>query len=186
MSPPAVIAIVAPLVLWRLYMRLRRMVGRQPSHLWRHWCAAVLMPPLLAAIGWLALPFDLALSGWAAGLVGGVVLAGFGLRLTRFEATPQGYFYVPNMHIGVALTALLVARLAYRAVVLYEGGSLPLTHSAIPGMAPHVAIIHMMVANPLTLGVISLRLGYAAAYAAGLLRWRLAQRAARTQPLPGA
>jgi len=186
MSPPAVIAIVAPLVLWRLYMRLRRMVGRQPSYLWRHWCAAVLMPPLLAGIGWLALPFDLALSGWAAGLVGGVVLAGFGLRLTRFEATPQGYFFVPNMHIGVALTALLVARLAYRAVVLFEGGSLPLTHSAIPGMAPHVAVIRMMVTNPLTLGVISLRLGYAAAYAAGLLRWRLAQRAARAQALPGA
>ena len=176
MSPPAIIAIAAPLVLWRLYMRLRRMVGRQPSHLWRHCCGALLLPLLLAAIGWLALPFDLALSGWAAGLVGGVLLATFGLRLTRFEATPQGYFYVPNMHIGVALTALLVARLAYRAVALYEGGALPLTHSAIPGTAPHIAVIHMMVSNPLTLGLISLRLGYAAAYAAGLLRWRLADK----------
>jgi hypothetical protein len=179
MSPPAILAIAAPLVLWRLYMRFRRMVGRQPSHLWRHFCATVLMPLLLAVIGWLALPFDLALLGWAWGLVGGVVLAGFGLRLTRFEATPQGYFYVPNIHIGVALTALLVARLAYRAVVLYEGGSLPLTHSVVPGMAPHVAIIHMMVTNPLTLGIISLRLGYAAAFAAGLLRWRLVERAAQ-------
>jgi hypothetical protein len=182
MSPPALLAIAAPLVLWRMYMRFRRMVGRQPSHLWRHWCATVLMPLLLAAIGWLALPFNLALSGWAAGLVGGVALAGLGLRLTRFEATPQGYFYVPNMHFGVALTALLVARLAYRAVVLYEGGSLPLTHSAVPGMAPHVAIIHLMVTNPLTLGIISLRLGYAAAYAAGLLRWRLAHRARDAAP----
>jgi hypothetical protein len=179
MNPPAVIAIVAPLVLWRLYARLRRMVGRQPSRLWRHCCAAVLMPLLLAGIGWLALPFNLALSAWALGLIGGVLLAALGLRLTQFEATPQGYFYVPNMHIGLALSAFLAARVAYHAVLLYEGGTLSATRSAVPGMLPHVAVIHLVVTNPLTLYLISLRLGYGAAYAAGLLRWRLAERAAQ-------
>ena len=176
MTPAATVALVAPLVLWRLYMRLKRMIGRQESRLWRHWCAALLLPLVLAGAGWLALPYDLALAGWAGGVIGGVLLALLGLRLTRFEAAPEGFFYTPNMHIGIALSALLIARIAYRAVVLYEGGSLPVGVNAIPGVMPHVAIVHMIVTNPLTLGIISLRLGYAGAFAMGLVRWRMASK----------
>jgi hypothetical protein len=179
--PAATAALLAPLVLWRLYMRMRRVIGRQESKLWRHWCAAVFMPLLLAALGWLALPYDAALGGWAAGTIAGVLLGLWGLRLARFETSPEGWFYTPNMHIGIALSALLIARIAYRAVVLYEAGGLPGGAHAMSGAPPHVAIIHLIVTNPITLGIISLRLGYAAAFGMGLVRWRLAQRQAKEQ-----
>lgn len=183
MTPAATAtAIVVPLVLWRIYRRVRRMIGRQESVLWRHWSAVVFMPLLLAGAGWLALPYSQALAGWAAGVTGGALLAAWSLRLTRFENTAEGWFYTPNTQIGLALSALLVARIAYRAVVLYEGGGLPVGPQALsdvhpgmhPGAHPHVAIVHMIVTNPITLGIISLRVGYAAAFAFGLLRWRLA------------
>jgi len=176
--PAATAALIVPLVLWRLYMRVRRMIGRQESRLWRHWCAAVMMPLLLASLGWLALPYDAALGGWAAGVTGGVMLGLWGLRLTRFETTTEGWFYTPNTRIGIALSALLIARIAYRAAVLYETGGLPGGAQAMPGTPPHVAIIHLIVTNPITLGIISLRLGYAAAFGMGLVRWRLTEKRA--------
>jgi hypothetical protein len=157
------------------------MIGRQESRLWRHWCAAIFMPLLLAGLGWLALPYGAALGGWAAGTSAGVLLGLWGLRLTRFEAAPEGWFYTPNMHIGIALSALLVARITYRAVVLYEAGGLPEGAHAMSGAPPHVAIVHLIVTNPITLGIISLRLGYAAAFGMGLVRWRLTEmRAAKS------
>lgn len=48
----------------------------------------------------------------ASGLAGGA-LALFGLRLTRFENTPQRRFYTPHGGIGFAFSGLLIGRLAY-------------------------------------------------------------------------
>ena len=39
---------------------------------------------------------------------------------TKFEVTPQGMFYTPNAHIGIALSLLFVGRVIYRMVVLYS------------------------------------------------------------------
>ena len=95
-------------------------------------------------------------------LVGGVL----GLRLTRFEATPEGLFYTPSAHLGIALSTLLVCRIAYRFVV-----------SGAPGMGAGSSPPPPL--TPLTLLLVGTLGGYYSAYALGLLRW-----SARTRSLP--
>ena len=79
-----------------------------------------------------------------------------GLRLTRFENTGKGFFYTPNLHLGIAVTMLFIARLLYRGLELYM----------IPAPARDFT------SSPLTLLVFGLLGGYYAAYGRGLLRWR--------------
>jgi Protein of unknown function (DUF1453) len=158
-----VTVVLALLVGWRLYRRIRRLIGRQRSKPWRHAVAAVLLPVILAMLGFAAWVANReALVGLAGGIVIGVALAWIGLRLTRLEKTDEGWFYTPNAHIGIALSVLLVARLAYRFVVLARTLGAP---------APHAS--QDLVRSPLTLLIVGTLLAYYAAYAAGLLRWRL-------------
>jgi len=159
---------VALLVMWRLYSRMRRLIGRQRSRLWRHWLAAIFLPLLLAllAVGTLAAPDGLA--ALAAGTAAGIGLAWWGLRLTRFEQTAEGFFYTPSAHIGIVLTLLLAARVGYRFFTL----------SALAGPQMQQSM-QSFGRNPLTLVIIGTMLGYFAAYAIGLLRWR---RAAASTP----
>ena len=65
----------------------------------------------------------------AGGLVLGIALGLLGLRLTRFESTPEGLFYVPSAHLGVALSTLLVCRIAYRFLA---AGGLPDAQQGFP------------------------------------------------------
>lgn len=161
---------VALLVVWRLYSRIRRLIGRQRSKLWRHWLGAIFLPLLLAflAVGTLATPDGLA--ALLAGTACGIGLAVWGLRLTKFERTAEGYFYTPNAHIGIALSLLLAARIGYRFLTL----------SALTGPQMQQSM-QSFGRNPLTLVIVGTMLGYFASYAIGLLRWR---RAAAATPLP--
>jgi len=97
----------------------------------------------------------------AAGLAGGVALALFGLKLTRFETTPQGHFYTPHGGIGLALSTLLIGRLAYRFVVIWP--SLQAAHSADEN--PFASFQR----SPLTSAMFALLIGYYVAYYAGVL-----------------
>ncbi len=97
----------------------------------------------------------------AAGLAGGVALALPGLKLTRFETTPQGRFYTPHGGIGLALSALLIGRLAYRFVVIWP--ELQAAHGA--GADPFASFQR----SPLTLAMFALLIGYYVVYNAGVL-----------------
>ena len=98
---------------------------------------------------------------WLAGGLGfGSLLGFFGLNQTRFEPTPKGLFYTPNAHLGIALSLLFVARIAYRLVEAY----------AIEPTAPHGT--SDFARSPLTLAVFGLLAGYYLTYALGLVRWR--------------
>jgi cytochrome b561 len=109
------------------------------------------------------------LAALAAGTVAGIGLAVWGLRLTRFENAPDGFFYTPNAHIGIALSLLLFARVGYRLYTL----------SALAG--PEMGqTMQAFGRSPLTLVILGTMLGYFASYAIGLLRWR---RAAAAIPL---
>jgi hypothetical protein len=107
----------------------------------------------------------------AGGLALGVGLGFLGLRLTRFEATTRGLYYVPSAHLGIALSTLLLARLVYRFLTAGFPGS-------GPGTAP--AAMHL---TPLTLLLVGTLAGYYVTYPAGLLCWSMRHR--RMQP-PGA
>jgi hypothetical protein len=97
----------------------------------------------------------------AGGIVGGAVLGYYGHKHTKFEVTPQGLFYTPNAHIGIALSVLFLGRLLYRMFVMYTGN--PYAQQSTNDFA----------ASPLTLGIFGLLAGYYVAYAIGLTRWRL-------------
>lgn len=98
---------------------------------------------------------------WLAfGLSFGTLLGVFGLRKTKFEPTPLGLFYTPNVHLGIALSLLFVARILYRLVEVY----------VLDPHGPHG--MGDFARTPLTLGVLGLLGGYYVVYAVGLVRWR--------------
>lgn len=155
-------AVLVPLVLWRLYARFRRMVGRQQFSAGRLWFTLTIFPLVIALLGASAAtthPERIALLG--AGIVLGVFLGRFGLAHTKFEKTAEGLAYTPNAHLGIALTLLFVARIAFRFV---EMATIDFTHVQ-PGFDGFAR-------SPWTLGIFGILAGYYTTYAIGLLRWR--------------
>jgi cytochrome b561 len=148
-------------VAWRLATRMRRVIGRQRLSRWRPWFTAVFFPLLVLLLLLAALARPEAAIALLGGCAVGVGLGFWGLRLTRFEATPQGLFYTPNPYLGVALAVLLIARLGWRYVQLF-GTDVPL--AASPADYGR---------SPLTLLIFGMLAGYYATYAAGQLRWKL-------------
>jgi hypothetical protein len=152
-----------PLIGWRLYKRFRRMVGRQPSVVWRHWISAMVFPLLAVLLGIAAYGSPLSLEALFAGLCGGLVLAIIGLRLTRFEHSETGFYYTPNAHIGIALTLLFAGRIAYRYVNAgFAGGTAIAASQGLPDFHK----------SPWTLLIFGMLAAYYSTYAIGLLRWR--------------
>lgn len=160
---------IAALIAWRVYVRVRRMVGRQRLSNVRPWIAVTLFPALVALLllGSIAHPDNALALVAGAGL--GVGLGIYGLRLTTFEETPGGLFYTPNRHLGVALSLLFLGRIAYRSIQLYW------TQATVA--APPADFVR----SPLTLAIFGTLAGYYVAYAIGLLRWR---GRARLSPAP--
>jgi NADH:ubiquinone oxidoreductase subunit 5 (subunit L)/multisubunit Na+/H+ antiporter MnhA subunit len=161
-SPTSTYIIIAAVVALILFRRIRRQFGRQRI---RRKVMTVRVAILAAVIAFLALTGlqNLRLAeGLLAGTAGGVALGLVGLKLTRFETdTEKGDCYVPNVWIGALLTALLLARLAYRFLVEMPEIEQAATH---PGAPPAGVVYH-----PLTLLVVGLLMGYYLSYYAGLL-----------------
>ena len=155
-----VLLLVVPLVLWRIHARIRRLVGRQRLSRVRPWVTLVLFPALVALLALAAHAQPQRLLWLAAGLAVGALLGRYGLKRTRFEATPGGLFYTPNAHLGIALSLLLVGRVAYRLFEVYALGL------AAPDDLSGFA------ASMLTLALFGVLAGYYVSYAIGLVRWR--------------
>jgi len=144
-------------MVWGIYRRVRRSIGRQPLRPWRSIVRLVilsLVSVLIIVAGVLVNP--LILAGFGGGLVPGILLGFLGLKLTRFETTNEGHFFVPDTRIGVALSVLLVGRMIYRMIVL-QG-----TMQA-PGHHPPAG------QSPLTYLIVGLTCGYYIVYSIGLL-----------------
>lgn len=163
--------LVAALVAWMLWRRVRRNIGRQALRPTR----MKLRIGVLAVFGALALLVhagSASLDGaLLAGMAAGAALAVFGLRHTRFEHTTEGTFYTPHAWIGALVSVLLLARLAYRFMIV-----LPAMHAARQLDANPFAAYHK---SPLTLALFGLVVGYYVAYYAGVL-----QHANRTSEAP--
>lgn len=161
LSHAIVYAGVALLVAWRLYSRFRRMVGRQKMNPGRAWTTVVLFPTLIVLLSLPSIAHPARALALLLGVAVGVALGLYGLRVTRFEVRPEGHFYTPSAHLGIALSLLLVGRLAYRFVQL---GGFP----AASGQAPPADLV----GSPLTLVLIGMLAAYYVTYAIGLIRWR--------------
>jgi hypothetical protein len=158
--PELVLVILAPLIAWRVYSRVRRMVGRQRLGRLRPRIQLAIFPALVLLLAWLSLPHPASVAWLAGGVATGALLALYGLRLTRFERTAQGYFYTPNAHLGIALSLLFIGRIVYRLIQVYAGDGPP---AAPPGD---------FASSPATLAIFGTLAGYYISYAIGLVRWR--------------
>ena len=159
---PSTIAllVLAPLVAWRLYARFRRVVGRQRLSRARPWITLIILPAIVFLLAYAAHWHFERLLWLVGGLAFGSLLGIYGLRHTRFESTPEGLFYTPHAHLGIALSLLLLGRILYRLVQLY----------ALDGSASYAA--PEFAQSSLTLFIFGLLAGYYIAYAVGLVRWR--------------
>jgi hypothetical protein len=154
--------ILVPLLVWRVYSRVKKMMARQRSVMSRHWTgvgvfSAMVLVPASEVVGQ---PVSLA---WlAGGTLAGVAYAVWGLRLTRFEVAADGYWFTPNARLGMLVAMLFLARIMYVGLEIFVNQG---TANVLPPFAE----------SPLTLLVFGLFAGYFATYSAGLLRWRFRQ-----------
>ena len=148
------------LVAWRLYRRTRKLVMRQHFSLRRSRMSLVFFPLLLILFLVGSYTHPLAVAAEIGGVLIGVVLAVYGLRHTKYENTAEGLYYTPNAHIGIALSVLLVARVAYRFFQMYA------STNAFAQPPQDFA------RSPLTLLIFGTTAGYYAWYALGLIRWQ--------------
>jgi hypothetical protein len=151
---------VGALLLWRFYSRVRRMVGRQRLSHVRPWITVSVFPVLAVVLAAVSIAQPMSPVALAAGVVAGVCLGIYGLRVTRFEKTPAGLFYTPSAHVGIALSLVLFGRIIYRLIQIY-GSSGPVGEPQIN-----------YATTPLTLLIFGTLAGYYVTYAVGLLRWR--------------
>ncbi len=154
---PFVFVGVGLLVAWRLYSRIRRLVGRQPYRPLRSWISALVFPALLIGLLVGTLRHPVGSAAELLGLAVGVGLGLYGLRLTTFEKTGQGLFYTPNAHLGIALSLLFTGRIGYK---LYRGYTASAGFSEPPSN---------LVKSPLTLLIVGMLAGYFSTYAIGLI-----------------
>jgi hypothetical protein len=146
--------LVAALVVFGIVRRLRRTFGRQPVQPVRIWLRIgilTLAGGLIAATSVMR-GVEMA-EALITGLACGAALAWVGLRHTRFEVTPEGRFYTPHTYIGLAVTLLLVGRLAYRFLML--------------GSDPNAAAAYQR--SPLTVGIFAVLVAYYVVFYAGVL-----------------
>lgn len=155
--------LIGAVVLFVLYRRFRRNIGRQRLRPTAMWIRVVVLA--LVCVLLLVSPFRTSMSLVAAaiGVVIGIGLGFYALAHTRFEATREGRFYTPNGYIGMAVTALLIGRLIYRFTVIY-----PAIHSAAQQAAQNPQLQASPFAayqrSPLTLGIYFLLAGYYICY----------------------
>jgi len=152
--------ILGAFILWRFYSRIRRMVVRQKLSKVRPWITVCVFPILLILFAAISIPHVLELASLAGGAAVGTGLGLYGTRLTKFEKTPEGLYYTPSAHLGIALSALLIARVGYRYFQM-SSDSWPPQPSVGPG-------------NPgswITLLIFGMMAGYYFTYAVGLIRW---------------
>jgi len=84
--------LLVPLLVWRIYSRLKKLVARQKSQLWRHWSVAIAFPALLLFLATTTKFEVLPLSSLGGAALAGGWLGVLGLKLTRFEQVGKDFF----------------------------------------------------------------------------------------------
>lgn len=151
--------VVAALVGPRLYLRIRRSFGRQPVQPRRMTVRITIFAVLVALLAFLTRGILLSAAALLGGGACGAALGYLGLRHTRFEATAEGRFYTPHTYIGLTVTVLFLARLAYDFIVVYHGA--PPVAASGPAVLPPE--------SPLTLAISGAFIAYYLMYYTGVL-----------------
>ena len=178
--------LIALLVVFAIYRRLRRSFGQQPLRPVRMQVRIV----LLLVIGCLLLPAAVRsaafISAVLAGIVAGVALAMWGAARTRFLRVSGQLYYVPHTYTGIAVSLLFLGRLVYRLLQVY--GTMHATHAAAADPANQGFSPAGMLQSPLTLGLYFVLMGYYVCYYSMVL-WKskrvVAEELSSSAPLPG-
>jgi hypothetical protein len=154
--------LIAALVVFGIVRRVRRTFGRQPVQPVRIWVrisVLTLAGGLIAATSAMrgAEMLEALIGGFACGAMLGYV----GLRHTRFEVTPEGRFYTPHTYIGLAVTLLLLGRMAYKFLYLSNGAN------GMLAADPNGAAAYQ--SSPLTTGIFAVLVGYYLLFYGGVL-----------------
>jgi len=159
--------LLAPLLLsailaWAIYRRVRRNIGRQPMQVGRlSYRIAVFGVVGAGMLVGSARDVNL-VSALLGGIAAGAALGLFGLRQTRFEGGQEGRFYTPHTYIGLFVSALFLARIAFRLFTVY----LPAYRTDQPNFNPFAGIQR----SPMTLALFGVLVGYYVVFNAGILR----------------
>ena len=151
--------VLAPLLVWRVYNRIKARMTRQRSIVSRHYTGVLVFGAMIAVPAAQLLHQPYSLGALVVGAVFGIGWSVWALTRTRYEDTPQGYFFTPAARLGILMAMVLVARVLYIGVEIYanQGKGIP---------APRLTD------SPLTMLCVGLTAGYFGYYSAGLLRWR--------------
>jgi len=156
--------LLAALVMFAIYRRLRRSFGRQRL---RPTLMTVRIV-LLSVIGCALLPSTVRsaefLAAQLVGLALGIAIGIWGTQRTRFLMQDGQLYYVPHTYTGVAVSLLFLGRLVYRGFQIYAGGHAAYD-AAGAATAPGIAPAWMMLPpgttlNPLTVGILCVLIGY--------------------------
>jgi hypothetical protein len=120
MNQTVLFVFVGVFIAWRMYIRMRRSIGRQMLKPRRTIARIVVFAIASVFTIGKGLQAPRLLLGFGGGLLAGTILGFVGLRLTRFETTEEGHFYTPDTRIGIALSLLLTGRLIYRIIILND------------------------------------------------------------------
>lgn len=153
--------LVAALVVFVVYRRLRRSFGRQVLSPKRMGIRITLLAVIGCMVGFVVLRSGLNpaafLGAMIAGGAAGAALGVWGANHTRFEYFRGVLNYVPHTYTGIAVSLLFLGRLAYRLVEIYGHG-----HSSPPAGSP--------IRSPFTVGVLFVLVGYYVCYYSLVLR----------------
>ena len=154
----ALIALV-PLLVWRIYSRIKNQMTRQRSIVSRHYTGLIVFAALVVVPGTEVVDRPFQLAALAAGALAGIALGTYGLRRTRFEDTPEGYFFTPPSRMGILIAMLLVARVIYLGIEIYmnQGSNRP---------NPRFSD------SSITMLCLGMTAAYFATFSLGLMRWR--------------
>lgn len=162
-----VLLLLVPVAVWRIYSRLKAMLVRTQSELWKHYTMAGIMAAALLVLLVLSIGKWPALGALVAGAALGAWLGQRQFGLTRLRNLPEGFFYTPDRRLPLLIIMLFVSRLIYR---LFE---------AYLHMHDGIALDPDFLGSPVTTVVFGLLAGFYLTYSVLLVRWHKSQ-----TPLP--
>ena len=158
--------LIAALVVWVIYRRVRRNFGRQLLRPRR----MMVRIALLAVIGCLLAPLaarsSAMLAAVAGGLVAGVALGLWGAERTRFLDQDGQRYFLPHTYTGLAVTLLVLGRFAFRMTQVVGG---PHAAAGVAGGRPG-GFSDALVRTPLSVTVLFVLIGYYVCFYARVLQ----------------
>lgn len=161
------IIIIAALILFSIYRRVRRNIGWQKLQQKNLWYRTALF--FIVGLGFLIVGIfqPVSLLSDIGGILAGAILAYYSANMTNFEHREGSLYYRPNVWIGSIVTVLFFARLLFRFDGIYNQeklGSLQAgTHAGLQNMG-------FAVGNSWTTGLMLIMFAYYVIYNSILLR----------------